>query len=53
MISKGLLNYSFYRLFKHLYYNYLTFNENKKPFKQRVTFNNNVTEIKYDYKYRK
>lgn len=50
MISKGLFNYSLYRLFKNIYNNYLSVN-NEKTFKQKLLINNNVTKIKYDYKY--
>ena len=41
MISKGLLNYSFYKLFKSIYENYNN-NKNNKRLKQYLTNNNNV-----------
>ena len=53
MLSKGLLNYSFYKLFKNFYNNYLSLKENYKSFKQNKPFIYNVQKIKYDYEYRK
>jgi len=55
MLSKGLLNYSFYKLFKNFYNNYLSlkYKENYKSFKQNKPFIYNVQKIKYDYEYRK
>jgi hypothetical protein len=54
MISRGLLNFSLYKLSKMLYYNYIIFqNKEKKLFKQRMPLINYVKQIKYNYEYRK
>ena len=49
MLSKGLLNYSFYKLFKNLYNNY----KEQKTLKNKFPLIYNVPKNKYDYKYRK
>ena len=56
MLSKGLLNYSFYKLFKNLYDNYLLLKykeDNQKLFKKKILLVYNVSKIKYNYEYRK
>ena len=54
MLSKELFKYSLYRLFTNLYNNYLPikYKEDKqKLLKQKLPFINNVSKIKYNYKY--
>jgi hypothetical protein len=64
MLSKKLLYFSFYKLCKNLYNNYLSlkykdkdnqklFTQNNKLLKQNIPLNYNVSKIKYNYEFRK
>lgn len=56
MLSNGLLNYSFYKLFKKLHTNYksLKYNKNNKYiYKQKTILYINVPKIKYNCEFRK